>query len=91
MQLGYDRDGKKEKHYRHLLKGELEKSGLIDKSPFYEIPINRGRLHENNQFFKKLMKKKDSTYSDFQVNPTFMTCILILCKNIASRKLQSND
>ena len=67
MQLGYDREGKKEKHYRHLLKGELENSGLIDKSPFYELPIHRGRLHENNQLFKKLMKKKDPFSSDFHV------------------------
>ena len=42
MQLGYDREGKKEKHYRHL-------------------------LHENNQLFKKLMKKKDPFSTDFHV------------------------
>jgi len=52
--LGYNKkDNSLQKHYRYLVDKELEKSDLIDESPFLSIPIYRGKKASDESFFSK--------------------------------------
>lgn len=58
--LGHNKKDKTTvKHYRYLVPTELEKSGLIDASPFAKIPIYRGKSTLDEGFFSKLFSKSE--------------------------------
>jgi len=54
LALGYNKKDKtSQKHYRYYIDKELEKSDLIDESPFDTIPIYRGKKASDESFFSK--------------------------------------
>lgn len=61
MELGHNnKDRTCKKHYRYLFDKELEKTDFMDASPFFEIPIHRGRRVTEESFFANLFEKNES-------------------------------
>jgi hypothetical protein len=63
MELGHhNKEGTSKKHYRYAFDKELEKTGLIDDSPFIEIPIYRGKRVDSESLFKSLLGKSEQGF-----------------------------